>query len=58
MIGPAGCGNCHSARAGDMSFIPGKELAGGLHIIDPAFEVRSANITPGLETGIGTWTNE
>jgi mono/diheme cytochrome c family protein len=56
--GPVGCGNCHNARAEDMSFIPGKELAGGFHIIDPAFEVYAANITPDPDTGIGSWTDE
>jgi mono/diheme cytochrome c family protein len=58
MNGPVACGNCHNTRAQDMSFVPGKELAGGFHIIDPAFEVYTANITPDPETGIGTWTDE
>ena len=56
--GPVACGNCHNARAKDMSFIPGKEFSGGFHIVDPAFDVYSANITPDKETGIGTWTDE
>jgi mono/diheme cytochrome c family protein len=41
-----------------MSFVPGMEFAGGFHIIDPAFEVYTANITPDPDTGIGTWTDE
>ena len=55
--GPVACGNCHNARAKDMSFIPGKEFSGGFHIVDPAFDVYAANITPDKETGIGSWTD-
>jgi mono/diheme cytochrome c family protein len=55
--GPVACGNCHNTRAPDFSFVPGKELAGGFHIVDPAFDVYAANITPDKETGIGTWTD-
>src|SRR5258708_20176298 len=56
--GPVACGNCHNARAKDMSFIPGKEYSGGFHLLDPAFDVYTANITPDKETGIGTWTDD
>jgi len=56
--GPVACGNCHNARAKDMSFVPGKEFSGGFHIVDPAFHVYTANITPDKETGIGSWTDE
>ena len=58
MNGPVACGNCHNTRAEDMSFVPGKELAGGFHIVDPAVDAYAANITPDPETGIGTWTDE
>ena len=58
MNGPVACGNCHNARAEDMSFAPGKEFAGGFHIVDPVIDAWSANITPDPETGIGTWTDE
>ena len=56
--GPVACGNCHNARAQDFSFVAGKEFAGGFHLVDPAFDVYTANITPDKETGIGTWTDE
>ena len=56
--GPVACGNCHNGRAQDFSFVPGKEFAGGFHLVDPAFDVYTANITPDKETGIGTWTDE
>jgi mono/diheme cytochrome c family protein len=58
MNGPVACANCHTPRAKDMSFVPGMDYAGGFHIVDPAFEVYSANITPDKETGIGSWTDE
>lgn len=57
MNGPVACGNCHNARAADFSFIPGMEFAGGFKIVDPAFEAYAANITPDVETGIGSWTD-
>jgi mono/diheme cytochrome c family protein len=57
--GPLGCGNCHTPRGPDLQFIPGMELAGGFEINElPAFDAYAANITPDVETGIGTWTDE
>ncbi|MCB1502507.1 MAG: c-type cytochrome [Bauldia sp.] len=56
--GPVACGNCHNARAEDLSFIPGKEFSGGFHIQEEIFDVYTANITPDPDTGIGTWTDE
>lgn len=55
--GPVACANCHTPRAPDFSFLPGMDFAGGFKIVDPAFEVYSANITPDKETGIGSWTD-
>lgn len=57
MNGPVACANCHTPRAPDFSFLPGKDFAGGFKIIDSGFEVYSANITPDKETGIGSWTD-
>lgn len=57
MNGPVACGNCHNTRAPDASFVPGMEFAGGFNIVDPAFNVYSANITQDKETGIGAWTD-
>ncbi len=56
--GPVACANCHSTRAPDFSLVPGMDFAGGFHLIDPAFDVYTANITPDKETGIGDWTDE
>ncbi|MDB5911251.1 MAG: Cytochrome c, mono-and diheme variant [Massilia sp.] len=55
--GPAACANCHTPRAKDFSPLPGMAFAGGFELIDPAFTVYSANITPDKKTGIGTWTD-
>jgi len=55
--GPAACSNCHATRAADFSVVPGREFAGGFHIVDPAFDVYTANITPDKATGIGDWTD-
>ena len=55
--GPVACANCHTPRAPDFSFLPGMDFAGGFKIVDPGFEVYSANITPDKETGIGSWTD-
>ena len=56
--GPAACSNCHATRNPDFSITPGMEFAGGFHLVDPAFDVYIANITPDKETGIGDWTDE
>jgi mono/diheme cytochrome c family protein len=56
--GPAACANCHTPRNPDFSLQSDKNLAGGFHLVDPAFDVYSANITPDKETGIGSWTDD
>lgn len=56
--GPAACANCHTPRNPDFSLVAGKDFAGGFHIVDPAFDVYSANITPDKDTGIGKWSDE
>ena len=55
--GPVACANCHTPRAADFSLLPGMDFAGGFHLVDPAFDVYTANITPDKETGIGNWTD-
>ena len=55
--GPVACANCHTPRAPDFSFLPGMDFAGGFRIVDPAFDVYTANITQDKETGIGAWTD-
>jgi len=55
--GPVACANCHTPRNPDMSLQRGMDFAGGFNIVDPAFNVYTANITPDMDTGIGTWTD-
>jgi len=58
MNGPAACGNCHTPRAKDYSFLPGMDYAGGLKQVGPGYTTYSANITPDRGTGIGLMTDE
>lgn len=52
------CGNCHTPRNPDNSFVEGMHLAGGFEFDEmPAFRAYGRNITPDIETGIGTWTD-
>jgi hypothetical protein len=52
-----GCIDCHSpADQGEM--IAGKEFGGGVEYDLPFGIIRTANITPDMETGIGSWSKE
>jgi mono/diheme cytochrome c family protein len=58
LFNAAACGDCHTKQEKGQP-IAGMELAGGFEF--PLFTggvVRSANITPDTETGIGTWTEQ
>ena len=51
----AACGECHTPQDHGTP-LPGMEMAGGFEFPLPTGKlVRSANITPDLETGIGHW---
>ena len=53
----ASCSECHTpSDQGDP--LPGMNMAGGQAFNFPGGVVRSLNITPDNETGIGTWTKE
>jgi mono/diheme cytochrome c family protein len=51
------CTDCHSPREKG-EIIPGREFGGGEEFHLPTGTVRSANLTPEIETGIGGWTKE
>ena len=52
------CGNCHSPRGADGKLVEGRELAGGVEIVEEGlFVARSSNLTPDPETGIGKWSD-
>jgi mono/diheme cytochrome c family protein len=50
------CGNCHSPRDSQGKIIADKALSGGLTFDTPAFLATAPNITPDVETGIGSWS--
>lgn len=54
----AGCGNCHTPRLPDGTPDVSKNLAGAFVIEEPVFRAYAQNITPDMETGIGSWTEE
>ncbi|TPE43498.1 c-type cytochrome [Pontibacter mangrovi] len=58
LVTVAACGDCHTPQEKGAP-IAGKEFAGGLEFRFPDGGIlRSANITPDRETGIGKWTEE
>ena len=54
LVTVAGCINCHTQEERG-EIIKGKEFAGGREFNYGKFMVRSANITPDPETGLGAW---
>jgi mono/diheme cytochrome c family protein len=54
----ASCGECHTPVDDKGQPLPGMALAGGRTFAMPPGTVRSANLTPDPETGIGNWTKE
>ena len=58
MVKIAGCADCHT-RIVKGEPVPGMRLAGGFEFkLHSGDVVRSANLTPSHETGIGLWTQE
>ena len=51
------CGNCHSPRDATGKAIAEKAFSGGLTFNTPGFVATAPNITPDVETGIGTWSD-
>ena len=54
LVSIAGCADCHTPQENGAP-LPGMRLAGGFEFKMPAGTVRSMNITPDEETGIGVW---
>jgi mono/diheme cytochrome c family protein len=54
LVTVGGCGDCHTPLEKGQPIVA-KTLAGGREFITPYGTVRSANITPDQETGIGKW---
>ncbi len=52
------CGNCHTPRDAGGKAIADRAFSGnGLTLDTPAFVVTAPNITPDVDTGIGSWTD-
>jgi mono/diheme cytochrome c family protein len=54
----AGCGNCHTPHLEDGSLDESMAFAGAFVIEEPAFKAYARNITPDMETGIGSWSED
>lgn len=54
LVSIAACADCHTPREKG-EFIKGMDFAGGTSMKVPWGTVRPANITPDMETGIGSW---
>jgi mono/diheme cytochrome c family protein len=54
--GIAACGLCHFAPATPGGPATARTLSGGRVIETPLYTARMSNITPDVETGIGSWT--
>ena len=52
-----GCAGCHTPEVKGEP-LPGMEFAGGFEFLFPAGTIRSLNITPDVETGIGKLSRE
>ena len=51
------CGNCHTPRDADGKAVAEKAFSGGLTFTTPAFIATAPNITPDVESGIGSWSD-
>ena len=59
MTTAAVCADCHTPMDDQGTPLPGRDFAGGFEFKLPGGGiVRSANLTPDADTGIGTWTEQ
>lgn len=52
------CADCHTPIDQQGTPLPGMDFAGGMEFYETGYRVRSANITPDADTGIGSWTEQ
>jgi mono/diheme cytochrome c family protein len=57
LVSAAGCTHCHTPMEKGEP-LPGLTFAGGSEFALPGGMLRSTNITPDVETGIGSWTED
>ncbi|OFW42873.1 MAG: hypothetical protein A3J29_02520 [Acidobacteria bacterium RIFCSPLOWO2_12_FULL_67_14b] len=58
MTDAALCSDCHTPIDDRGQPLPGRDFVGGMEFIETGYRVRSANITPDADTGIGSWTEQ
>ncbi|MEO7134698.1 MAG: cytochrome c, partial [Vicinamibacterales bacterium] len=58
MTRSAMCSDCHTPIDDQGTPLPGMDFAGGMEFLESKYRVRSANITPDADTGIGSWTEQ
>ncbi|MBO6792709.1 MAG: c-type cytochrome [Balneolaceae bacterium] len=58
LVTAASCADCHTPIDERGAHLPGMDFAGGMEFQVPGGFVKSANITPDMETGIGAWNEE
>jgi len=59
MTNAASCAECHTPMDGQGTPLPGMDFAGGFEFpLAGGGVVRSANITPDADSGIGTWSEQ
>jgi Cytochrome c len=60
LVTAASCGDCHTQIDDRGQKLPGMDFAGGFQFAHPelGYRVRSANLTPDADSGIGQWTEE
>lgn len=52
------CADCHTPIDDRGTPLPGRDFSGGNEFLETGYRVRSANITPDADTGIGSWTEQ
>ncbi|MGE0863282.1 MAG: cytochrome C [Vicinamibacterales bacterium] len=52
------CADCHTPMDDRGQPVAGRDFAGGNEFVETGYRVRSANITPDSDTGIGSWTEQ
>jgi hypothetical protein len=57
LVNAAGCIDCHTQSV-EGKPVEGMEFAGGMKVPFPQGTIRSSNITPDNETGIGLWSKQ
>jgi mono/diheme cytochrome c family protein len=58
MTDAARCSDCHTPIDDQGTPLPNMDFAGGTEILETGYRVRTANITPDANTGIGSWTEQ